>query len=115
MRRNSAACVALVGMALLLAGCATQWGNGLPPDKWMIGGGPAIEWVPAERGTAIIADKTSGKIIMTKYLIAGGKLDFSIRDAKDFEEVMGVPLKDARIVAYFIPGSAQPGGKHGPP
>ena len=108
MKRSSMACAMLAGAALFSAGCAPQWVDGLPADEWLIGGGPVISWCPRRPGTAIIADKTSGKIIATRFLNADEKLEFKTPSAEEFEAVMGIPLKEARIVAYFLPPGALP-------
>ncbi len=108
MKRSSMACAMLAGVALLCAGCAPQSVGGLPADKWLIGGGMSISWCAPKAGTAIIADMASRRILMTKFLGQDEKLEFNIQGAKEFEAVTGASLKQARIVAYFLPAGALP-------
>ena len=100
---------------MLLAGCAIRrnavTSQGLPADKYLIGGGFKVEWTAPTDGTFIVGEKTTGKILVTESATEGEGVEFSLGDDEDFatlEKMLGVPVKQARLQAYWIPGKTKP-------
>lgn len=111
--------VIITGM--LLAGCATTrfaGRPGLPANAMIVGGGLSIEWAASAKGTALLVEVNSGKIVRTQSLegdtfsfdpVANDNMVllnsmFGGPDAKDSQGQILMPLpKDTRFVLYFVP------------
>lgn len=62
-----------LALALGLAGCAT---SDLPRGARLAGGGLQIEYTAPENGTAILRERTSGRIVATQSLEPGDDFEF---------------------------------------
>ena len=98
---------ALLGGAALMVlstlGCQTtdHWRkSGIPSDKYLIGGGAQISWVAPLEGTLIVAERTSKQLLQTAHLKLGQDFTFEVGE---YSEVIGVPVNQAKIQAFFIP------------
>jgi hypothetical protein len=106
-------CLAALAASLFLAGCATRTAmtsNGLPPDKFLIGGGFKIDWTAPTDGTFIVAEQNTGKILVTESATEDEDVQFTIGDDEDLatlEKMIGLPMKDVRIQAYWIPAKTK--------
>jgi hypothetical protein len=96
--------VAIIGLALSLGGCSTSVA-GLPSGVEAAGGGLTITWKVPASGTIYLVEKKTGKIIETKSVNEGEVFESQIEpeSAETFENAVGVPLANARIVLYFKP------------
>jgi len=112
--------VIAVTVGLLLAGCAGMHESRrpqLPANATTVGGGLSIKWTATVRGTAILTEVDSGKIIKTASLQKGETFSFNptaADDAQLLERMFGKPdrtgeqvnsplPKRARFVLYFVP------------
>ena len=79
------------------------------PNDYLVGGGIAIEYRASEPGTAVLLERTSGRIIVTKSLERQELFDVELdpMDADVLEAFRqasgGVPLEDADLRLYFFP------------
>jgi hypothetical protein len=96
-----------VCIALMATGCAT---TDLPHGAHVVGGGLKIDWSPpaSESGTAILVDKTSGTMVMTKQLGNGlAGFNFDVTDPDDMEVLRdvfaGSAPTNAQYLLYFVP------------
>lgn len=120
MNQNSSFCrnrtflvIFFVLTAVVFAGCGTSMlsstgdfnSNGLPKQKYFVGGGLDIDWVAPQAGTAYLVEETTGKIIMTKSLEADDTFDFSTGSAEPegAKEIFGVEMSKLKFSLYFIP------------
>jgi len=118
--------IIVIAAGLLLAGCATTHmpaGPQLPANAKMVGGGLSIEWTAPAKGTAILIETSSGKIVRTQSVDAGDSFSFdptaneNIRvlnsmfggpGPQDNQELPSLP-KDTHFALYFVP--AEPGSQ----
>ncbi|NLH43457.1 MAG: hypothetical protein GX448_16575 [Planctomycetes bacterium] len=115
MPRGCVVIVALVGLSMVAAGCATggslQRGD-LPRGAEIVGGGFRVEWTAPADGTVILYEKKTGKIVETESVSEGSSYDFDM-DISDedvtqtFERAFGIPVEHARFVLYFKPTPPQ--------
>jgi hypothetical protein len=63
----------ILALGMVLAGCAT---SDLPKGARLVGGGLKIEYQAPADGTAILMERTSGRIIATESLSEGNSFDF---------------------------------------
>jgi hypothetical protein len=112
--------IIMVAAAVLLAGCATthlSGGSSLPANAKVVGGGLSIEWTAPTKGTVILVETDSGRMVRTQSVDEGDMFTFDPLAAENAEilnrmfggpEAMEhpglVPLpKDARFVLCFVP------------
>ena len=70
----------------LLCGCST---GHLPEGAQRVGGGLSIHYVPPSDGTAIVMERTSGKIIATGSVSSSGApFEFGPATTPDWEALM---------------------------
>jgi hypothetical protein len=112
--------VAMIIASILFSGCATtHFGGGpqLPANAKIVGGGLSISWTATAKGTAILVEVNSGKIVRTQSLNEGDTFEFdpvaldSIAllnsmfggpGPHDNETLASLP-KDTHFVLYFVP------------
>jgi len=112
--------VVVVIAGILVSGCATtHFGGGpqLPANARIVGGGLSISWTASTKGTVILVEANSGKIIRTQSLNEGDTFDFDPVATEniallnsmfggpgphDNETLMVLP-KDTHFVLYFVP------------
>jgi hypothetical protein len=107
---------AIVAMAVVsILGCAsTHTGpfgsDGLPREKYFVGGGIMINWTAPQDGTAYVVMSAAGesKIIQTQYIMEAGEFDFSMsvddqEMVDQIEKVLGAKLSEAKFSLYFVP------------
>jgi hypothetical protein len=101
---------------VFVGGCVFIAGNSVEPDRFgpgkeinKVGGGFEIFYRVPEDGTAVLADKKSGKTIKTISLKEGEMFEFTSRafNEKAYKE-MGIDLKKADFVLYFYPKNPKP-------
>jgi len=115
--------VTAIIVGLLLAGCTSFNDSGrsqLPVNATAVGGGLSIKWAAPVKGTAILTEVNSGRIIKTGSLNKGEAFSFNPKAAEDaqlLESMFGKPdrkadqglaplPKHARFVLYFVPETA---------
>lgn len=109
-----------IAAGMFLAGCTTTQSSGrldLPGNAKLVGGGLLIEWTAPVKGTAILAETTSGKIVETRSLEEGDTFSFEPMkadnmtllnsmfgdiDNKGSDGLSRFPA-DARFALYFAP------------
>jgi len=104
-----------LSMMLSLAGCSalsssaseTFTKKGLPHQKYLIGGGFEVYYMPHIPGTAYWVDETTKRILVTETVEAEEHIEFE-HDAEVFEESYGIPVKEAKLSLYFIPNTELP-------
>jgi hypothetical protein len=98
--------LSVLGLVLLI-GCMTTSTfreNGLPSERYVVGGGYTIEYKAPSNGTAYWVEETSSKIIESKSVEEGEAVQFELdADADEFKEATGIDLKDAKFTLYFVP------------
>jgi hypothetical protein len=104
------AIVVLTGLAMVGTGCGMTGslrGTDLPRGLQAVGGGFMIDWDAPMKGTVYLVERTSGKVIETRSLDEGESYDFSIDAdaASTFENALGIPLAEARLVLYWKPAN----------
>ncbi|MEJ2647857.1 MAG: hypothetical protein P8016_05540 [Sedimentisphaerales bacterium] len=105
--------IAIFSVAISLAGCGSSMigstgdfrSNGLPKQKYLVGGGLDVEWVAPQAGTAYLVEENTHKIIMTKSLEADEEFEFSPGSAEPEEakQIFGVEMSKLKFLLYFIP------------
>ncbi len=100
----------LLAGALSLAGCTSGLSskfknNGLPASRYLVGGGFSIEYVAPAVGTACWVEENTEKILETKSVVTGDKVEFGpvSMDSEEVKKVLGIELAEARFTLYFIP------------
>jgi len=108
---------ALVAMLLVsILGCAsTHTGpfgsDGLPREKYFVGGGIMINWTAPQDGTAYVVMSAGGesKIVQTEGLKEAKTFEFYISGVDNqgtldqVEKVLGAKLSEAKFSLYFVP------------
>ena len=106
---------ALAAMSVVsILGCAsTHTGpfgsDGLPREKYLVGGGIMINWTAPQDGTAYVVMSSAGesKIIQTEGLMKAGEFfSFSVDSQEtldQMEKVLGAKLSEAKFSLYFVP------------
>ena len=99
-------------VTLTTLGCHTApaGGDGLPADRFLVGGGYEVTYTAPAAGTLVWAERTTRRVFITRSLEAGETFEESA-DPTDqtFREVLGIDPADARLVLYFVPAAADPG------
>lgn len=124
LRRRLHAPAALLTAAVLLLGsgpgCSTmkkfipgnQPDSKLPPQELIVGGGFQIDYTARRNGTAILADRNRGQILITKSMAAGETYLFNFdphspQNAGIFGAGDDSKLSEARPTLYFLPEGYQ--------
>ncbi len=92
---------------LLAVGCSsTGTPAGLPRGAYAVGGGARISFDPPEKGTCILVEKMSRKVIATKSS-SGGGFEFDAASEQDQQMLQsvygGIVPTNAVFVLYFVP------------
>jgi len=84
--------------------------NGLPREKYFVGGGFMINWRAPQDGTAYVVMSAAGesKIVQTEDLKEAEEFDLSLSEASQetldqVEKVLGAKLSEAKFSLYFVP------------
>lgn len=108
----------VIAFAVGLAGCATST---LPSGARLVGGGLMVEYKAPADGTAILIERTSGRIVATESLGEGDKFDFH-PNLQAYDEVLFRMFGDTNATAdggvvvvptntffqlYFVPENAR--------
>lgn len=100
----------LLVSASALTGCVSQLSskftdNGLPAERYLVGGGYSIKYVAPADGTVYWVEQTTEKILETRSVFEGDEVHFGSEymDPESVQQVLGIDLKDARFMLYFIP------------
>ncbi|MFA9479340.1 hypothetical protein ACERK3_13705 [Phycisphaerales bacterium AB-hyl4] len=89
------------------------------PNDYLVGGGVMLKYRAPEAGTAVMLDRTGGRIIATESLKEGDLFDVQLdptdEDVREgFRQASGgIPLEKADIRLYFFP-SDKSGEVHSP-
>jgi len=102
-------------LILNLAGCSSLSSSsnreftkkGIPQQKYLIGGGFEISYMPHIAGTAYWVDENTKRILVTETVEAEEAVIFG-QNNDVFEESYGIPIKDAKLSLYFIPNTELP-------
>ena len=89
----------------LAVGCTTT-STGLPPGSRVVGGGLSVEWEAAERGTVIVREETTRRVVATETLDEGDSFDFpmSSNHHEALSRLFGDPMPtNLTFVLYFAP------------
>jgi hypothetical protein len=101
--------LAVIGCSLALStGCQSPLkSNGMPSAKYLVGGGPAIDWRAKCDGIVYYVDATTQKIIQTKTVTQGEnyemELDLTDEEVKQTMKLIGIDLQKAKFQLYFVP------------
>ena len=114
-------------MLVSIVGCASAHkgpfgSDGLPREKYLVGGGMTINWTAPQDGTAYVVMSAAGesKIIQTQYIPEAGEFDFSfsVDDQKtvdqmvdQIEKMLGAKLSEAKFSLYFVPSPKKKSAK----
>ena len=93
------------GLLTLAVGCTTTT-TGLPPGCRVVGGGLSVEWEAPERGTVIIREETTRRVVATETLDEGDSFDFpsSNNHHEALSRLFGDPMPtNLTFVLYFVP------------
>jgi len=100
----------------MLSGCVSAPSN-LPRGSRLVGGGLEIEYSAPENGTAILRERSTGKIVATQSLEPGDDFDFTVTrqenaevlrslfattNAPDIGQFLALPT-NACFELYFVP------------
>ena len=104
--------VSLVAVALMIiAGCQSttidehEAGTWLPDEHYIVGGGFEIDYTAPDHGTIILANQTTGQLLVTQSVEAGERYGIEIDPTEDgIEQMLGGDPSEVRIMLYFIPG-----------
>lgn len=66
--------LALFVVSFALSGCST---SGLPRGARLVGGGLMINYEASVQGTAILIERTSGRVVATESISAGSNFEFA--------------------------------------
>ena len=114
--------IVVVLSAVILPGCGSfvsDMGNnfnsdGLPKQKFFVGGGLQIDWIAPVDGTIYLVEENTRKILMTKSLEAGEDFELSVSDMNSDEakKLLGVSdISKLNFSLYFIPTKETPSGE----
>jgi len=102
-----------LGFLLGLAGCSSLGfssnralaANGLPREKYLVGGGMHIQYVAPADGRLYWVERTTQKILVMKSVKAEEETEFGTEkiDPDAAKEGFGVDLRDAKFALYFVP------------
>ena len=86
--------------------------SNLPPQELIVGGGFQIDYTAHRNGTAILADRNRGQILITKSMAAGETYAFNFDpNAPQNAGIFGTgddnKLSEARPTLYFLPEGYQ--------
>ena len=85
--------------------------DGLPSAKYLVGGGPSIDWTAPADGVAYFADATSRKMIQTKSLDEGKRFEVEMEltdeDVLRTLKNLGIDPQKAKFQLYFIPAQTE--------
>ena len=104
----------LIAVAATLSACSmgsqsmarNDWMNedGLPHDRYRVGGGFQASFTAPVDGVAYVAETVQGRLIVTEGLEQGNDFELSGGiDPKQFEEAVGVKPSEAQFTLYFVP------------
>lgn len=116
MMRFPAAFAMVLCTALLLTGCQAMGepaafdADGIPHERYYVGGGLRIKYTAPVDGTAYFVDNNLPKIIMTESLEKGEAFSISggATEPEEYQQMMGAPIKDAKLALYFVPNESSP-------
>ena len=86
--------LAIVSLGIALSGCETA---DLPHGASLVGGGTTIDYKAPSDGTAILVERTSGKMFVTKYLPEGEDFHFEV------DSTTAPALTNTYFRLYFVP------------
>ena len=101
----------LLGLAMAFAGCASNPGK-LPRGARLVGGGLQIDYQAPADGTAILLEKTSGRIVATESLSANNNFRFGPTQ-NGFDDVVfrmfgpTITNADGNIPLFTLPTNLQ--------
>ena len=93
--------VKIVALGIAAAGCI----SGVPQSAHVVGGGLKINYQPYAPGTAILVEKSTGKVVVTETL-SGNPFTFDAgteHDATIIQATLGIMPTNAHFVLYFVP------------
>lgn len=102
----------LIISAFILSGCASTpkyTEDGIPRPEYKIGGGEVFMGEATKSGNFVVVEEKTKRIITTLKVKKGQSLSYIAsetaltKEAKSFEEDMGIPYSEARFAAYLIP------------
>lgn len=115
MTRNFAQLAGVSLIALCASGCAMQpqtplGADGVPHERYLVGGGIQIEFIAPEPGTAYVVEQTHQKLLVTKSLRAGEAYSFEWAQAagspeglQKLKDATGIDFAKSRFGLYFVP------------
>jgi hypothetical protein len=93
-----------LGLLALTVGCTSP---GKPPSSKIVGGGAQIDWQAPVDGTAILVERVTGKVVITKSLKAReDAFTFNLTVAEDrqlVERALGTVPPSPEFILYFVP------------
>jgi len=108
----------IITLAVVLTGCTT---SNLPRGARLVGGGLSVEYTAPSDGTAILIERTSGRIVASESLVEGDTFTFK-PNWNSYEEVLFRMFGDTNVAQeggwvviptntvlqlYFVPEKAK--------
>lgn len=83
--------------------CSDTTRNGIPCERWRVGGGLHIEYTAPADGTMYVVDLESKRFLLTESVEEGDDFSFDVTTEDEFTELGIDP--SAKIALYFVPAS----------
>ena len=118
MKTQNTKTIFMIGLVsiVLTAGCGTVGSsrvfddNGLPRDRYYVGGGFSLEYRAPKKGTAYVVEENSNRLIGTKSLEKDQRLNMDINPTQYAVltrlKSIGVDPANMRLGLYFVPSQA---------
>jgi hypothetical protein len=112
--------ILIATMLIALIGCcyprpSVMRSDGMPQDKYLVGGGFSMKYVAPVDGTVYVVDSVSRRMLVTESLEAGETFDQSLgpieQTTKEGFQALGLDLSKARLQLYFVPDADMPMAK----
>lgn len=82
--------------------------QGIPSDKYLVGGGWSMNFTAPERGTVYVAEMSSHKLLETKSVDEGEMFSQTIDPGQSDLRDVGIDPKLAQFRLYFVPATRGP-------
>ena len=91
---------------LAITGCYTPTfrPNGIPHDRFQLGGGMDVSFIAPEDGTIYYVELDKRKILLSDTISKGSTFNIKPNTAKRLiEETLAIEPADTNLVLYFVP------------
>jgi hypothetical protein len=106
--RNSSLVILACCLAFMVGGCSGLEGSafrsdGIPQDKYLVGGGWQIDFTAPSNGTAYLVEMNYRKLLETKSLDEGESYRQNIDPGESQLKDIGIDSSSARLALFFVP------------